>query len=169
MSTPNEKPLPKRPPRFDLQDETTEQAPMTVKPLLGKGLATRTPRDPQHGRQPSFETPEAKARRLERQNAEQQILISDLQAENEELQRTIDQLRGDWERDLDQATLQRSQSINRQLTDQEKALTEMMRAMNAAFVNFQTSFRQSRSNSDVEEIHIYRGSSSSSNISASFF
>ncbi|GKT56727.1 hypothetical protein CT0861_10754 [Colletotrichum tofieldiae] len=169
MSTPAEKPLPRRPHRFDFEDDPIDQT-ATVKPLVGK--PPRTVREPQHRRQQSFETPEAKARRLERQNAEQRIIIADLQTEVQELRSQVDQLRGEWEHDLHQATLRRSQNITNQLTAQDDALTEMMKAINSAFESYKSTFRQSRRTSDEmeEEIQIYRdsGSSSASRASSDF-
>ncbi|KZL71009.1 hypothetical protein CT0861_13148 [Colletotrichum tofieldiae] len=149
---------PLRPHRFDFEDDPIDQT-ATVKPLVGKVPRTR---EPPHRRQQSFETPEAKARRLERQNAEQRIIIADLQAQVQKLQSQINQLRGDWQHDLHQATLRRSQNINNQLTAQDDALTEMMRAINSAFESYKSTFQHSRRASDEmeEEIQIYRDSGS---------
>ncbi|KAL4418332.1 hypothetical protein CABS03_01683 [Colletotrichum abscissum] len=166
MSTPAEKPLPRRPHRFDFDDDQDPSA--IVKPLAGK--ASRKAREPQHVRQQSYETPEAKARRLERQNAEQRIIISDLQSQVQELQTQVEQLRDDWEKDLQQAILRRSQSINNQITAQDSALTEMMKSINSAFEAYQIAFQNSRRGSDesVEEIRIYRDSGNSSMSGNSF-
>ncbi|WQF89394.1 hypothetical protein CDEST_14408 [Colletotrichum destructivum] len=159
MPTPLEKPLPKRPQRFEFEDDPAEPTG-SVKPLSQKGLTIGL----QHRRQQSFETPEAKAKRLEKQNTEHRATISRLESRVRVLEHKNTQQRRNWKHEMLQATLRHSQSVNQQLAAQEEALKEMIRAINTAFENFKVAYEQAQRNSkdEQEEIHIFRDSGSSS-------